>query len=46
MVLLQSQIDLILSKDIKQSNPETGFTLKNISDKQQAVLDNLMDLNR
>jgi hypothetical protein len=43
---LQSQIDLILSKDIKQSNPETGFTLKNISDKQQAVLDNLMDLNR
>tara|TARA_B100001063_G_scaffold233373_1_gene249513 strand:- start:2878 stop:7260 length:4383 start_codon:yes stop_codon:yes gene_type:complete len=43
---LQSQIDSILSKDIKQSNPETGFTLKNISDKQQVVLDNLMDLNR
>jgi len=43
---LQSQIDTILSKDIQQSKPETGFALKSISDQQQQILDSLLDLNR
>jgi hypothetical protein len=43
---LQSQIDTILSKDIQQSKPETGFMLKNISNQQQEILDSLLDLNR
>ena len=44
--ILQNQIDAAVKSDITARKPETQFVIKSIADKQQEVLDNLLDLNR
>jgi len=44
--ILQNQIDAAVKSDLRARKPETQFVIKSIAEKQQQVLDNLLDLNR
>ncbi len=44
--ILQNQIDAAVKSDLRARKPETQFVIKSIAEKQQEVLDNLLDLNR
>ena len=44
--ILQNQIDAAVKLDLRARKPETQFVIKSIAEKQQQVLDNLLDLNR